>query len=51
MKSGIEAVRVEPLAIHLGVTKGSFYLHFKDCAELHVAMFEQWSAVTCCRHG
>jgi AcrR family transcriptional regulator len=44
LKSGIEAVRVEPLALRLGVTKGSFYWHFKDRAALHAAMLEEWSA-------
>lgn len=29
---GIEAVRVEPVAKALGVTKGSFYWHFRDRA-------------------
>ena len=27
---GISGVRVEPMARELGVTKGSFYWHFKD---------------------
>lgn len=44
LKSGIEAVRVEPLALRLGVTKGSFYWHFKDRAALHAAMLEEWSS-------
>lgn len=44
MKGGIEAVRVEPLALRLGVTKGSFYWHFKDRAALHAAMLEDWAA-------
>jgi len=39
---GIDAVRVEPLAAHLGVTKGSFYWHFADRAALHAAMLEAW---------
>ena len=39
---GIEAVRVEPLAARLGVTKGSFYWHFSDRAALHTAMLEAW---------
>ncbi len=26
---GIDAVRIEPLAVKLNVTKGSFYWHFK----------------------
>lgn len=39
---GIEAVRVDPLAKRLGVTRGSFYWHFKDRAALHQAMLKQW---------
>ena len=31
---GLAAVRVEPLARSLGATKGSFYWHFHDRAEL-----------------
>jgi AcrR family transcriptional regulator len=31
---GVPAVAVEPLASRLGVTKGSFYWHFKDRNEL-----------------
>jgi len=42
---GIEAVRVEVLAKTLGVTKGSFYWHFKDRAELLDAMLEDWAHV------
>jgi len=44
IEGGIEAVRVEPLALRLGVTKGSFYWHFKDRAALHAAMIERWRA-------
>lgn len=42
-KSGIDAVRVEPLAKMLNVTKGSFYWHFKDRAALHNSMLQVWS--------
>lgn len=45
-RGGIDAVRVEPLAEKLGVTKGSFYWHFKDRDALHVAMLEAWRAGT-----
>jgi AcrR family transcriptional regulator len=41
-RAGIDAVRVEPLAEHLSVTKGSFYWHFKDRAALHAAMLTTW---------
>jgi AcrR family transcriptional regulator len=40
--SGIDSVRVEPIAEMLKVTKGSFYWHFKDRSELCVAMLETW---------
>ena len=43
-RAGIDAVRVEPLADKLGVTKGSFYWHFKDRDALHVAMLDAWRA-------
>ena len=41
-RDGIDAVRVEPLAEQLNVTKGSFYWHFKDRAALHTAMLGAW---------
>jgi AcrR family transcriptional regulator len=43
---GVPAVAVEPLATRLGVTKGSFYWHFKDRSELLAAALEQWSETT-----
>ena len=39
---GIDGVRVEPLAKRLGVTKGSFYWHFKDRGALAEAMLDDW---------
>jgi len=39
---GIEAVRVDPLAKQLGVTRGSFYWHFADRAALHTGMLKEW---------
>lgn len=40
--NGVEAVRVERLAKSLGVTKGSFYWHFKDRPALLEAMLQSW---------
>lgn len=39
---GIDAVRVEPLAKKLKVTKGSFYWHFKDRGTLLSAVLNDW---------
>ena len=40
---GVDAVRVEPLAKTLAVTKGSFYWHFADRRALIDAMLAQWA--------
>jgi len=42
LKGGVEAVRVEKLARDLKVTKGSFYWHFKDRAEILEALLGEW---------
>jgi AcrR family transcriptional regulator len=44
--SGVEAVRIAPLARELGVTKGSFYWHFRDRGELLDAVLGEWEATT-----
>ena len=41
-RGGVAAVRVEPLAAQLGVTKGSFYWHFKNRRELLLAVLGEW---------
>jgi AcrR family transcriptional regulator len=41
-ESGVEAVRVEPLAKRMKVTKGSFYWHFKDRQDWLTAIVAQW---------
>lgn len=41
---GISAVAVETLARDLGVTKGSFYWHFRDRAALLRALLADWAA-------
>ncbi|MEY4580539.1 MAG: hypothetical protein RL701_5242 [Pseudomonadota bacterium] len=45
-KQGLEAVKVERLATLLGVTKGSFYWHFRDRDALLVALLERWRDVS-----
>ncbi|MCZ7642308.1 MAG: TetR/AcrR family transcriptional regulator [Pseudorhodoplanes sp.] len=40
---GVEAVRVEPLAKALAVTKGSFYWHFADRRALLDAVLDTWA--------
>ncbi len=41
-EGGVSAVRIDPLAKRLGVTRGSFYWHFTDRAALHAAMLKEW---------
>jgi AcrR family transcriptional regulator len=40
--SGFDGVAVEPLARRLGVSKGSFYWHFRELRELVAAVLETW---------
>lgn len=42
LRGGPNAVRVEPLARALGVTKGSFYWHFRDRSDLLEALIAEW---------
>jgi AcrR family transcriptional regulator len=44
VEHGFEGVRVLVLADTLGVTRGSFYWHFKDHADLIAALLERWRA-------
>lgn len=41
-RSGVEAVKVMPLAKKLGLTRTSFYWHFKDREALLEAMIRRW---------
>ena len=41
-KEGVTGLRVEVLAKRCGVTKGSFYWHFKDRQDLLEAVLEDW---------
>ncbi len=42
MEEGVDAVRIERLAAQLGLTRGSFYHHYKDHAELLHALLEHY---------
>lgn len=41
-REGVAGLRVEVLAKHCGVTKGSFYWHFRDRQDLLAAVLECW---------
>ena len=43
---GADAVRIEPLARALGVTKGGFYWHFADRRELLEALLATWETAS-----
>lgn len=45
VEKGVEAVRVEPLAKLLCVTRGSFYWHFKNRDDLLEAMLQEWETL------
>jgi len=44
-EEGVNALAVEPLAKRLGVTKGSFYWHFKNRNELIESVLKFWEEV------
>jgi len=44
-QSGLSAIAVEPLALQIGVTKGSFYAHFDTRDDLVAAVLTRWEAV------
>jgi AcrR family transcriptional regulator len=44
IEKGIEAVRVDPLAKLLNVTRGSFYWHFKNRDDLLEEILNEWEA-------
>src|SRR6266480_8135100 len=46
LHSGPDGVRVEPLARSLGVTKGSFYWHFRDRRDLLEQLLVEWERET-----
>lgn len=42
-EKGVDAVKVEPLAARLDVTKGSFYWHFQDRQDLLASLPQFWA--------
>jgi AcrR family transcriptional regulator len=42
---GPDAVRIEPLAKALGVTKGGFYWHFEDRRALLAELLDEWERI------
>jgi AcrR family transcriptional regulator len=45
-EGGPDAVRVDPLAKELGVSRGGFYWHFADRGALLTAMLDTWEQAT-----
>lgn len=43
--SGVDAVKIQPLASEMGLSRTSFYWFFKDRADLLVALLDHWEAV------
>jgi AcrR family transcriptional regulator len=44
-ESGFTALKAEPLAKAMGVSRGSFYWHFADIGAFHAAILKHWRAV------
>src|ERR1700761_8925159 len=44
-KHGFTALKAEPLAKAMGVSRGSFYWHFADVSAFHRAILEHWRDV------
>lgn len=45
-RSGFTALKAEPLAKAMGVSRGSFYWHFADIGAYHAAILDHWREVT-----
>jgi AcrR family transcriptional regulator len=44
-KSGFTALKADPLAKAMGVSRGSFYWHFTDLAAFHAAVLKRWREI------
>nr|WP_237684031.1 TetR/AcrR family transcriptional regulator [Pseudaminobacter soli] len=46
-KRGIAEVKIDRLARHFKVTRGSFYFHFSSLKDLHNELLEEWRRINC----
>jgi AcrR family transcriptional regulator len=44
-KNGFTALKAEPLAKAMGMSRGSFYWHFADISAFHAAILKQWREI------
>ena len=44
-RSGFTALKAEPLARAMGVSRGSFYWHFADVGAFHAALLRHWREI------
>src|SRR5881398_3281782 len=44
-RNGFTALKAEPLAKAMGVSRGSFYWHFADVGAFHAALLKHWHEV------
>jgi AcrR family transcriptional regulator len=44
-RSGFTALKAEPLAKAMGVSRGSFYWHFADLGAFHVGVLKRWREI------
>lgn len=44
-ESGFTALKADPLAKAMGVSRGSFYWHFADLAAFHAAVLKRWREI------
>jgi len=44
-RQGFTALKAEPLAKAMGVSRGSFYWHFADVAAFHAALLDHWREI------
>jgi len=44
-KSGFTALKADPLAKTMGVSRGSFYWHFADLGAFHAAILKRWREI------